>query len=52
MPTPMRAAASMPKLLAKPDKAVIDDHKARPIAISRPRYQLSASRPSGMPNRA
>jgi hypothetical protein len=44
--------ASMVKLLAKPDRAVIDDQSASPIAINRPRYQLSASRPRGIPNRA
>ena len=33
-------------------RAVIDDQSASPIAITRPRYQLSARRPSGIPNRA
>jgi len=47
--TALDAIAEPVKLLAKPDKAVIDDQRPRPIAISRPRYQLSASRPSGIP---
>ena len=50
MPTPMRAAASWPKFCAKPESAVIADQTERPIVIRRPRYHMSASRPSGMPN--
>ena len=39
-------------LRAKPDSAVMHDHSARPSASSRVRLQLSASRPSGIPNSA
>ena len=52
MPTPTRAALNCRKLVEKPDSAVIDDHTARPRLSSRVRTQLSASRPSGMPNSA
>ena len=52
MPTPMRARPRPMPFLAKPDTAVIADHRPRPMVNRRTRLQLSARRPSGMPNSA
>ena len=51
-PTPTRAALRWTKLFENPDNAVIVDQIASPMLSSRVRTQLSASRPSGMPNSA
>jgi hypothetical protein len=50
IPTPMRAAASSGKVRAKPESAVMPLQAASPSAISLRRSQVSARRPSGMPN--
>ena len=52
IPTPIRYVASMPKLRAVPDSAVIRLQNISPIEIRLFRTQVSASRPSGIPNTA
>ena len=52
MPTPTRAALNCRKLVDSPDSAVIVDQTNSPMLSSRVRTQLSARRPSGIPNNA